>query len=178
MKVIETPLKGCYEILPKIFEDSRGRLVKIFHNELFLEHNFEAEFAEEYYSTSKLNVIRGLHFQLPPHDHIKCVTCIRGRLFDVVIDLRKESKTYKQHFSIELDAEKGNMLYIPKGFAHGFCALTQDVIFLNKTSTVYNPESDSGIHWNSCNINWPVENPILSEKDRLMIDLNKFKSPF
>lgn len=178
MKAINTSIKGCYELQPRVFKDERGQLVKTFHKPSFLELNLETDFTEEYYSVSKKNVLRGLHFQNPPHDHIKCVTCISGKIFDVVVDLRKYSPTYKQHFTIELDAEKGNMLYIPKGLAHGFYVLSETAIFLNRTTTVYEPSCDTGIKWDSCGIKWPIENPILSEKDQQMIDLNEFKSPF
>jgi len=178
MKKIETAIVGCFELQPRVFNDERGRLVKIFHKDSFLGLNLETDFTEEYYSVSKKNVLRGLHFQNPPHDHIKCVTCTSGKIFDVVVDLRKDSPTYKQYFTIELDAEKGNMLYIPKGLAHGFYVLSKTAIFLNRMTTVYEPSCDAGIKWNSCGIKWPVENPILSKKDQQMITLDKFKSPF
>lgn len=178
MKKIKTSIPGCFELQPLIFKDDRGRLVKTFHKESFHSQGLETNFTEEYYSVSKKQVLRGLHFQLPPHDHIKCITCLSGKIFDVVVDLRKNSPTFKQYFSIELDAEKGNMLYIPKGLAHGFYVLSNEAIFLNRTTTMYNAESDAGIKWNSCGIEWPNMNPILSEKDINMIDLNEFKSPF
>ncbi len=178
MEVRKTSIKGCFELQPRIFEDTRGKLVKTFHEGMFSEHDLSTDFTEEYYSISKKNVLRGLHFQLPPNDHVKCVTCLQGKLFDVVVDLRKESDTFGKHLAIELDGEKGNMLYIPKGLAHGFLVLSDNAIFLNRTTTVYNADSDTGIHWNSCNINWPVKNPILSDKDRLMTELKDFITPF
>ena len=180
MKKIETTISGCFELQPNVLIDDRGRLVKTFHEDSFLSLNLETNFKEEYYTISRKNVLRGLHFQLPPNDHIKCVTCLSGKLFDVVVDLRKESPTFKKHFTIELDSEKGNMLYIPKGLAHGFYALSDNAIFLNRTTTVYHPESDTGIHWNSCGVKWPDLNPILSEKDKNMIVFNKFieNNPF
>lgn len=178
MKKIETSISGCFELQPNVFKDERGRLVKTFHEDSFLSLNLETNFSEEYYSISKKNVLRGLHFQLPPHDHIKCVTCLSGKIFDVVVDLRKKSPTYKQYFSIELDADKGNMLYIPKGLAHGFYVLSENAIFLNRTTTVYEPSCDTGIKWDSCGIQWPIKDPILSEKDQQMIELDKFQNPF
>ncbi|MCL4132289.1 UNVERIFIED_CONTAM: hypothetical protein GTU68_013014 [Idotea baltica] len=178
MEKIKTSIPGCFELQPRIFKDDRGKLIKTFHKDTFLDLGLETDFKEEYYSVSKKNVLRGLHFQMPPEDHVKCVTCISGKIFDVVVDLRKDSPTYKQSFSLELDSEKGNMLYIPKGFAHGFFALSDDAIFLNRTTTVYNPSCDTGIKWDSCGINWPSDNPILSEKDQEMITLSNFKSPF
>ncbi len=178
MKVIQTPIEGCFELQPRVFKDDRGRLVKTFHEEMFKSNGLETDFKEEYYSVSSKNILRGLHFQLPPHDHIKCVTCIDGKIFDVVVDLRKESSTYKHYFSLELDSEKGNMLYIPKGLAHGFYVMSEKAIFLNRTTTVYAPDSDVGIHWDSCGIEWPNANPTISEKDDQMITLEKFQNPF
>lgn len=178
MKVIQTPIEGCFELQPRVFKDDRGRLVKTFHEEMFKSNGLETDFKEEYYSVSSKNILRGLHFQLPPHDHIKCVTCIDGKIFDVVVDLRKESSTYKHYFSLELDSEKGNMLYIPKGLAHGFYVMSEKAIFLNRTTTVYAPDSDAGIHWDSCGIEWPNANPTISEKDDQMITLEKFQNPF
>lgn len=178
MEKNKTNLAGCFELQPRIFKDDRGSLVKTFHEDTFISLGLETNFTEEYYSVSKKNVLRGLHFQLPPNDHVKCVTCISGSIFDVVVDLRKESPTYKQHFSVVLDADKGNMLYIPKGFAHGFYVLNDEAIFLNRTTVVFKPESDTGIKWDSCGIEWPNMNPILSEKDESMISLDKFNSPF
>jgi dTDP-4-dehydrorhamnose 3,5-epimerase len=178
VKKNKTIISGCYELEPSIFGDSRGKLVKTFHKDVFLSLGLETDFTEEYYSISPKNILRGLHFQLPPYDHVKCVTCLSGKIFDVVVDLRKKSKTYKQYFSIELDAEKGNMLYIPEGLAHGFNVLSDTAIFLNRTTTVYNADSEAGIKWDSCGIIWPNTNPILSDKDKNLITLDKFKSPF
>ena len=174
MKKIETVISGCFELQPKVFKDDRGRLVKTFHEDTFLSIGLETNFTEEYYSISKKHVLRGLHFQTPPHDHVKCVTCLSGKILDVVVDLRKNSPTFKQHFNIELDAEKGNMLYIPKGLAHGFYVLSENAIFLNRTTTVYHPENDASIHWNSCGIKWPNSNPTVSEKDMTSVTLDKF----
>jgi len=178
MEVIKTPIEGCFELQPRVFKDDRGRLVKTFHEDMFASNGLDTDFKEEYYSISEKNVLRGLHFQLPPHDHVKCVTCISGKLFDVVVDLRKNSPTYRQSFSIELNSDKGNMLYIPKGLAHGFYVLSENAIFLNRTTTVYEPSCDAGIKWDTCGINWPEKDPILSEKDQQMIELDKFQSPF
>jgi len=173
-----TTIPGCFELVPRIFEDSRGKLVKTFHEETFKNLGLETNFPEEYYSTSGKNIIRGLHFQEPPYDHIKCVTCISGKIFDVVVDLRKNSPTYKKHLSIILDADLGNILYIPKGMAHGFYVLGDGAIFLNRTTTIYNGDSEGGIKWDSCGIKWPNLNPIVSDKDQQLITLENYKSPF
>ncbi|MBX2843872.1 MAG: dTDP-4-dehydrorhamnose 3,5-epimerase [Flammeovirgaceae bacterium] len=178
MKKIETPIPGLYELQPRVFQDDRGRLVKTFHEDTYIDLGLSTTFTEEYYSTSVKGVLRGLHFQVPPHGHVKCVTCIAGKIFDVVVDLRKNSPTYKHHFSLELDAEKGNMLYIPEGFAHGFYVMSDSAIFLNRTSVVFKPESDTGIKWDSCGIQWPDMDPILSDKDISLVTLDEFESPF
>ena len=178
MEKNKTDLAGCFELQPRIFKDDRGSLVKTFHEDTFISLGLETNFTEEYYSVSKKSVLWGLHFQLPPNDHIKCVTCISGKIYDVVVDLRKDSPTYRQHYSVILDANIGNMLYIPTGFAHGFYVLSNEAIFLNRTTVVFKPESDTGIKWDSCGIEWPNMNPILSEKDESMISLDKFNSPF
>ena len=174
----ETNIQGCYELFPRVFKDQRGKLIKTFHHDTFSELGLEVVFKEEYFSVSAIGVLRGLHFQLPPNDHIKCVTCLSGRLFDVVVDLRKNSPTFGKHFTTELDSELGNMVYIPSGCAHGFFTLTDQAIFLNRTTSVFSPDSDTGIRWDSCGIPWPDPNPILSEKDKNLIKFSDFTSPF
>jgi dTDP-4-dehydrorhamnose 3,5-epimerase len=178
MKLIETPIKGCFELHPKVFQDLRGRLVKTYHEDVFASNGLATDFAEEYYSVSNQSVLRGLHFQKPPNDHVKCITCLYGRILDVVVDLRKNSLTFKQYYSLELDSETCNMLYIPEGLAHGFYVLSEQAIILNRSNVVYKPESDSGIHWDSCGIKWPSINPVLSERDKQLIKLDDFNSPF
>lgn len=178
MEIKETTIPGCYELFPKIFQDERGKLIKTFHHDTFVDLGLAINFTEEYYSVSAKGVLRGLHFQAPPHEHIKCVTCLSGRLFDVVVDLRKNSPSYGGFFFTELSSEKGNMVYIPAGCAHGFYAFTDQTIFLNKTTSVFSAESDAGIRWDSCGIPWPDMAPILSEKDQKMPDLLNFNSPF
>lgn len=178
MQKTATPLPGCYELHPRVLSDDRGRLVKVYHENTFAELGLHTNFAEEYYSISSQRVIRGLHFQTPPHDHIKVVGCLQGRILDVVVDLRKGSPTFKQHFMVELSAEKGNLLYVPQGLAHGFYVLSETAIFLNRASTVYSPENDRGIRWDSCGIDWPDREPIVSEKDRNMPALDDYATPF
>ncbi len=178
MEIANTSIEGCYILKPRVFEDDRGKLVKVYHENTFKDHGLITDFKEEYFSVSQKDVLRGLHFQLPPFDHVKCVPCLEGRIFDVVVDLRKDSSTYKKHFGIELSAENGYVLYIPSGMAHGFCTLSESSIFLNRTSTVYNAENEAGILWSSCNIDWPIHKPLLSEKDKNLIELNNFISPF
>jgi dTDP-4-dehydrorhamnose 3,5-epimerase len=119
-----------------------------------------------------------MHFQVPPHDHVKVVYCVQGQVFDVLVDLRLGSPTYGQSTSVILDAEKGNYLYIPNGLAHGFCTVSETATLVYKVTTVHVPGSDSGIAWNSLGVEWPVNHPILSERDRSFVALRHFQSPF
>jgi dTDP-4-dehydrorhamnose 3,5-epimerase len=178
MKIVPTKIQGCFELKTIVRKDDRGRLVKTFHQTTFKDLGLHTDFPEVYYSISKQHVLRGLHFQIPSKQHIKLVTCLEGKIQDVVVDLRVGSPTYGEHFSIILDSEKANMLYIPAGCAHGFYTISEKSIFVNQTSTMYSESHDRGILWNSCNIKWFSENPILSEKDSQLIPLQSFKSPF
>lgn len=178
MEKLSTPIPGCYVLQPRVLQDDRGRLVKVYHEETFAQLGLRTDFPETYYSTSQQGVLRGLHFQVPPHEHVKCVTCVQGRIFDAVVDLRVDSPTYGQHFTIELDAALGNMLYVPAGLAHGFYVLSETAIFLNRTTSMYHGASDGGIHWESCGIEWPNKQPITSPKDQQMPTLAQFDSPF
>lgn len=171
-------LVGCFELQPKVFDDARGRFVKVFHEQAFAAQGLQTQFTEEYYSASYKNVIRGLHFQLPPMDHVKMVYCVQGEVMDVVIDLRVGSPTYGQYAVFELGASKANSIYIPKGMAHGFCALSEQAIMVYKVSTSYSPVHDSGILWNSLPIPWPTTKTILSARDQGFPKLDQFKSPF
>jgi len=176
--ILPTKIKDCKEIKPPVFSDERGKFVKIFHFDSFSEHHLATDFEEAYYSVSHKGVLRGLHFQKPPHAHAKLVTCIAGKILDVVVDLRRSSPTYKKSFSIILDSEKGNSLYVPEGLAHGFYVLSEHCIFLSLNSKKYSSEFDSGIRWDSIDFDWPDKHPIISEKDKNMPQLSDFYSPF
>lgn len=173
-----TNIAGCLEIRPQIRQDHRGRLVKVFQREAFRETGLCSDFSEDFYSVSHRGVIRGLHFQAPPADNIKLVYCLEGTIQDAAVDLRYNSPTYGQHALVVLSAEKGNMLYIPHGFAHGFCTLSNTAIVSYKTSTSYAPEYDQGIHWNSAGIPWVETAPKVSERDRTLPQLADFQTPF
>ena len=178
MDLIKTQIDGCFELQASILDDARGRFVKIFNESEFESVELETVFKEQYYSVSKKNVIRGMHFQLPPFDHVKLVSCLRGTVFDVVIDLRVGSPTYGKSETFELSADKANSIYIPKGMAHGFCSLSDEAILVYNVSTEYAPEYDSGILWNSIDISWPIQDAILSVRDHAFIPFDKFVSPF
>jgi dTDP-4-dehydrorhamnose 3,5-epimerase len=174
----ETEIQGCYEIQPQIFEDARGGFVKVFHHEEYVKLKLETSFAEEYYSHSRRGVIRGMHFQAPPSDHVKVVYCVQGEVQDVVLDLRKGSPTYGYSVAINLSALLGNFMYIPKGLAHGFCVVSETATLIYKVSTAYDPSNDSGVLWSSFGVRWPTLNPIMSERDASFMPLSQFESPF
>ena len=178
MNLVSTNLDGCFVIEPNSFYDSRGLFNKTFNKDVFDKNGLCSEWVEEYYSISNKKVIRGLHFQLPPNDHCKLVYCTSGKVFDVVLDLRSNSNTFCQFFTIELSAEKKNQLYIPEGMAHGFCALEDHSTMIYKTSTVYSKDSDSGILWDSAGIEWPFSDHIISSRDKSFCKLKDFNSPF
>jgi len=165
MKINKTPLEGIFEIENKNFEDNRGLFVKTFHANTFAEHGLETDFKESFYSVSKKNVLRGMHFQLTPHDHAKLVYVIDGEILDVVVDIRKKSSSYGQCFSTILSSINTRSIYIEKGFAHGFLTLSNSATVVYQTSTVHAPEYDSGIRWDSFGFDWGVDKPIVSQRD-------------
>lgn len=177
-ELVPTTIEGCFEIRPRIFEDQRGKFVKLFHQEFFRELGLHTEYEEEYYSVSPARVIRGLHFQVPPKAHVKLVSCLQGSILDVVYDLRSESGSAGRVFSLDLSARKGNMLYVPEGLAHGFYVTGEKAIFLSMNSKKFSPECDSGIRWNSIPFEWPDKKPVVSEKDMEMVTLEEFRNPF
>lgn len=178
MKIIPTSIDGCYEILPRIMEDTRGRFVKTYHRDLFTANGLATNFVEQYYSVSRKGVLRGLHFQVPPHDHAKLVYCLTGRVLDAIVDLRVGSATFGKFELVELEAKKANMLYIAAGMAHGFYALEDNTIMQYHVTSVYAPQFDAGIRWDSAGIQWPDMVPILSERDAKFVPLADFASPF
>ncbi len=174
----ETSIPGCLKINPKVLTDSRGFFAKSYHEEAFADMGLELPVAEEYYSFSHQRVLRGLHFQLPPMDVVKLVHCITGNVMDVVVDLRVGSPAYGRHEILNLSGEKGDIVYIPSGLAHGFYVLSQNAILMYKVSKVYSKEHDTGVHWASAGIPWPDESPIISERDNSFPALPGFRSPF
>lgn len=171
-------MPGCIEIHPKLFRDSRGSFVKTFHEQAFATMGLNTRWTEEYYSVSRKRVLRGLHFQLPPHDHHKLVYCTAGEVLDAVVDLRRGSATYGHHVLFRLSAEKANIIYIAKGMAHGFLTLSESATVVYKVSSSHAPKHDTGVLWNSAGIPWNVSDPILSERDRYLPPLGEFTSPF
>jgi len=174
----KTKIPGCFEIQPKIIDDARGRFVKIFHKDGFAKLNLESTFAEEYYSHSRQGVIRGMHFQIPPSDHVKVVYCIHGEVQDVVLDLRRGSPTYGEAIEIRLSESEGNGIYIPKGMAHGFCATSPIATLIYKVTSIYDSNKDRGVLWNSFGFEWQTKYPVISKRDSEFTTLEDFQSPF
>lgn len=178
MDINELDISGCYLIKSKQFNDYRGIFLKTFHSDIYSKFGIDFDFAEEFYSISNKNVIRGMHFQTPPADHDKIVYCPAGAVIDVFVDIRKSSKTYGQFRKIELTSENGKILFFPKGIAHGFMSLADNSLMVYKTSTTHSPVNDAGIRWDSFSCDWGIENPILSARDKNFIKFSDFDSPF
>ena len=180
MKINKTFIEDLLIIEPPLFKDERGFFYESY-NKKKLDKIINIVFVQDNESKSYKGVIRGLHFQKPPFEQTKLVRCICGKILDVVVDIRKNSKTYGKYFSIELSSENNKQLFVPKGFAHGFQALSEEAIVNYKVDNFYNPKSDSGIIWNDkdLSIDWnPNIKPVISSKD-LKLDLFKnLKSPF
>jgi len=168
MEFAKTVLKDAWLIKPKVFKDKRGFFLESFSQKEFEKKGIEINFVQDNHSLSvKKGVLRGLHFQRPPFAQTKLVRVTKGSVYDVIVDLRKNSPTYGKWKGFELSAKNFLMLLVPKGFAHGFVTLEDNTEFIYKCDEFYHPEADSGIIWNdpTLNIDWPVKNPLLSEKD-------------
>lgn len=180
MTIESTILEGVYIINNFNAVDDRGLFVKTFNKNAFEEANLSINIRESYFSISQKNVIRGMHFQLPPHDHEKLVFVPLGAIIDVVVDLRKNSPTYKKHLSVELSGDNKKSIFIPKGLAHGFKSLADGTMTVYNVATEYNPSADAGIHYNSLGFDWQVKNPIMSKRDEAFQGLDVFceNNPF
>lgn len=178
MRIAPTVLLDVYLVSPFVFVDDRGCFVKPFNRDQFLAHGLSAQFDETFYSTSKKNVLRGFHLQLPPHESEKLVWVSTGAILDVSLDLRKQSSTYGQCFAAELTAENFEAVYIPKGVAHAFYVLSETATVTYQVGKCFSPGADSGIRWDSVEFDWPCKDPIVSLKDRELERLPDFASPF
>lgn len=167
-------------IQPKSFGDERGFFVETYKRSDFINFGIEDNFVQDNHSKSIKNVLRGLHYQLNPKAQSKLVRCIQGEIFDVAIDIRKNSKTYGKWVGEVLSSDNKSQLYIPKGFAHGFLVLSETAEVIYKTGEEYSPENDAGIKWNDpeININWSCDNPIISEKDDKLPFLKEARNNF
>lgn len=178
MEIIKTPFEGLFVLQAVNFQDNRGGFQKLFNFDFFNENGLDCDFKEFYYSVNKKNVVRGMHFQMPPFDHTKVVYVSKGHIKDVVLDIRKKSATYGQCYSIDLDDQKGQYLYIPKGFAHGFVSLEDGSIVNYAQTSCYSKDHDSGIDAMQIGFDWNVEGPIRSGRDLTFVSLKEFNSPF
>ena len=183
MEIIKTQIDGVLIIEPKVFGDARGYFFESFNARDFTEKTgLDVTFVQDNESRSKYGVLRGLHFQRPPYTQSKLVRVVKGRVLDVVVDIRKGSPTYGQHVSTLLTEDNFRQLFIPKGVAHGFCVLSEDAIFQYKCDQFYAPQADGGISLfdASLGIDWGIEmdKAILSEKDTMHPCLKDFDSPF
>lgn len=178
MKFIKTDIEGLYLVEGNKFRDSRGLFCKIYQTSEFSINGIDYSISEHYFSTSHKGVIRGMHFQTPPYPQAKLVYVICGKIFDVILDLRKQSKTYKEFRSFELRSGSSTSIFIPVGCAHGFQSLEDNTITVYLQSNEFNAKSDSGINPLSLGIKWPVPDYILSDKDRRAVCIDDYVSPF
>ena len=182
MEVIKTAIEGVYIIEPKVFGDARGYFFESFSEREFKEKVGDIHFVQDNESMSKYGVMRGLHFQRPPYAQSKLVRCVKGKVIDVAVDIRKGSPTYGQHVATLLSEDKHRQFFIPQGFAHGFAVLSESAVFQYKCDNFYHPEADGGISIldESLGIDWglAMEEALLSEKDTKHMKLAEFDSPF
>ena len=172
-KKILTKIPGVYILKKKKFKDKRGLFIKTFNKDFFINLKLSTRFVESVYSISKKNVLRGMHFQKFPHDHIKLVNVIKGDILDVVVCIDKKNKFFGKYIAVRLSEKNNKSLYIPKGFAHGFLCLSKIAIVGYKTTTVYNPKFDTGIKYDSFGFKWPIKKIIISSKDKNLKNLIK-----
>ena len=180
MEIVRRHFGGVLELQPRRFADSRGWFSETYSRRVLAEHGVAAEFVQDNQSVSaSRGTIRGLHLQVEPHAQGKLVRVLRGRIFDVAVDLRVDSPTYRRYVGVGLSASEGNQLWIPSGFAHGFCTLEPDTEVLYKVTDYYTPSAERSILWNDpeLNISWPLETAVasLSDKDRSAPSLAQFE---
>lgn len=183
MEVIKTDIEGVLIIEPTVFGDDRGYFFESFNVRKFVEKTgVDVYFVQDNESRSRYGVLRGLHFQLPPYTQAKLVRCVKGAVLDVAVDIRMGSPTYGKYVCCEMTEDNKRQFFVPKGFAHGFCVLSEDAVFQYKCDEFYHPEAEGAIIWNDPDIaiNWPipVDKVILSEKDKHHPRIKDFVSPF
>ncbi len=170
MDVVRTDIEGLVIIQPRLFEDQRGYFFESFSEREFAHKVAPVSFVQDNESKSSYGVLRGLHFQKPPYEQAKLVRVVKGRVLDVAVDLRKGSPTYGRYEAVELSEDNHRQLFIPRGFAHGFCVLSDEAVFQYKCDNYYAPQSEGAVRWDDpdLDIDWkiPLEDVILSDKDR------------
>lgn len=182
MNVIKTPIDGLLIIEPRVFHDARGYFVETYNEQRYREAGVDATFVQDNQSCSTYGVVRGLHFQKPPYTQAKLVSCTKGRVLDVAVDLRKESPTYGKWYAVELSEENHRQFYIPRGFAHGFSVLSEQAVFTYKCDNLYHPEAEGGLLLSDPDvaIDWqvPEDKRVISEKDTKHPLFKDLISPF
>ncbi|MBZ0270045.1 dTDP-4-dehydrorhamnose 3,5-epimerase [bacterium] len=177
MRVCAAPLPGVLVLEPKVFRDERGFFLETFREELLRKAGVTAEFVQDNHSRSVRHTIRALHFQIPP-GQAKLVRCARGSVFDAVVDLRESSPTFRRSWCCTLSDTDHRQLYIPPGFAHGFCVTSDEADFVYRCGSYYDVDLERGIAWDSAGIDWPTETPILSDRDLNNPDLSDYSGPW
>ncbi len=180
MEITKTPFKDLLVLQPRVFTDERGYFLETWNRVGFSKANLPWDFVQDNQSGSMANVIRGLHFQMPPHAQGKLIRVISGAVLDIALDLRKNEPTFGKHFKMHLSAGDNLMVYIPEGFAHGFRTLVNDTIFAYKCTHQYVKEAERTIQWNdpALDIDWETDDPVLSDKDMHGKAFSDFSSPF
>ena len=181
MQVVQTYIEGLFILEPKVYGDHRGYFLESFNENVFSEIiGKKISFVQDNESLSSKNVVRGLHFQKPPFAQGKLVRVVKGSVLDVVVDLRKKSQTFGKVFTIELSEINKRQFWIPEGFAHGFATFEDNTIFQYKCTSYYSPDNEETILWNDpqLGIDWKINEPIISEKDKKGVPFGEFKSPF
>lgn len=180
MTITTTEIEGLLILEPRVFKDDRGLFFESFNEELFTQAAGSVKFVQDNQSVSKKGVLRGLHFQNNPHAQGKLVRVAKGSVIDVAVDIRMDSPTYGQHVAVELSASNNKQFWIPVGFAHGFVSLEDDTIFCYKCTDYYAPDCEGGLLWNDedLKIDWGIDNPLVSEKDKVAIKFTNFASTF
>jgi len=180
MEIVETGIPDLYIVKPTVFKDNRGYFFESYNKEAFLRYGIDQNFVQDNESKSGKGVLRGLHFQKPPFAQGKLVRVIKGAVRDVAVDLRKSSPTYGKWASVELTEENKWMYWVPPGFAHGFVTLEEDTVFFYKCTNIYNKASEGAIRWDDpdLNIDWGINNPLLSDKDKVSPFFKDFETPF
>jgi dTDP-4-dehydrorhamnose 3,5-epimerase len=178
MRITESVMPGCCLVEFAAFRDHRGLFVKSFRRADFEERGMECDFVESFYTESGEDVLRGMHFQLPPVDHAKLVYCISGSILDMALDLRVGSPTYGECEAFELSAEAHNAVYLPRGIAHGFLVRSAPAVVAYQVTSEHSPAHDTGIRWDSFGAAWPRSSPVISKRDQALMPLEEFQSPF
>ena len=181
MNILEKKIKGVYEIILTPLNDERGYFMRTYDYKVFEYFGIHRDWVQENHSRSeKKGIIRGLHFQFPPYNESKLIRCIKGAVLDIYLDLRKDSPSFGRWETVELSEQNKKMLFLPRGFAHGFCTLTEVSEVVYKVDNFFSKDHDSGIRWNdpTLRMRWPVENPVISEKDMKLMTFDEFVNKY